>query len=967
MNHIHFRSIRIVVVLLLSMAWCPLGSRAESSPQFAFSIGSNQVPSGLFPIGLGVDPAGRIYISSLWYVIKVNTNGAFLTQWGSQGTGPGQFSYAGPSAFDNSGHLYISDSYNDRIEEFDTNGNFLGAWGSYGTRAGQFDSPAGMAVSPSGLIYVSDANNFRIQVFSKPGVFLKQFGGNGTNLGQFSFPGVIAIDSSNNLYVVDAPGGSFDNYRVQKFSADGTFLTQWGAFGTNTAGSIEVEGIATDPANNVYVSDAANNVVQKFSSQGVFLSQWGTSGKGTGQFNGPSGIALDSTGNYVYVADYYNARIDVFAYSALAPLIYQPPTNQVVPAGITLSLDAGVFGASPLGYQWQFEGANLFNATAASLVISNISLAASGSYSVSASNSLGTADSPAASLTVLPVVVNTLAASGISATGAVFKGSIWVGSNPSGAWFEWGTSTNYGNITGFTNLAPGSLLPVAVAQSALTGEVDYHYRLVGSNSLGVVYGQDAQFEVGLKPTVTTLPVTPLSPGSVLLNASVNPEARDTSVFFRWGGFNVYQHNTPTNQLPNLVGGVTVQNQITGLVAGVTYAFQAVASNDMGVVSGSIVSFVAPPWVLLSTPAPQVWTSLAISADGASLAAAGPFGIDLSPDSGVSWGSNTLPSEPWQAVRISADGSRLVALAGGTQPGPGFVSTNFGKSWFKSNGPNRNWFALAGSGDGSRLAAGDVVGQTVLTSTNGGLDWQTNSPAVPAPWSTVASSADGQRLVVAAGGAERTFTNGVLYTSADAGLSWSSNNLPVSSWQSVASSADGKTLLAAVGGFVSGPIYVSTNAGASWSLTTAPLTNWQKVALSADGTKLVAMTRVAAPQIMISTNLGASWQSYVLPQAFWSSLALSADGSRLFAAGDQNIVALQMAPTPMLETFPTSGQLSLSWIIPSTPLILQHSADLSTAQWTNVPAAPSTVFTNLRYQVTVPEDAQSGFYRLRNSD
>ena len=54
--------------------------------------------------------------------------------------------------------------------------------------------------------------------------------------------------------------------------------------------------------------------IQKFDSDGTFITEWGSEGSAEGQFNKPSDIAIDSSGN-VYVADWGNARIQVFASS----------------------------------------------------------------------------------------------------------------------------------------------------------------------------------------------------------------------------------------------------------------------------------------------------------------------------------------------------------------------------------------------------------------------------------------------------------------------------------------------------------------------------------------------------------------------------------------------------------------------------------------------------------------------------
>jgi DNA-binding beta-propeller fold protein YncE len=55
-----------------------------------------------------------------------------------------------------------------------------------------------------------------------------------------------------------------------------------------------------------------NDRIQKFTADGTFIASWGSSGTGNGQFHDPDSIAIDSSGN-VYVADWDNNRIQVFA------------------------------------------------------------------------------------------------------------------------------------------------------------------------------------------------------------------------------------------------------------------------------------------------------------------------------------------------------------------------------------------------------------------------------------------------------------------------------------------------------------------------------------------------------------------------------------------------------------------------------------------------------------------------------
>jgi hypothetical protein len=61
----------------------------------------------------------------------------------------------------------VNDPRNHRIQKFDSNGKFITKWGSYGSGDGQFvNSPDGTAVDSSGYAYVSDSYKDSIQVFA---------------------------------------------------------------------------------------------------------------------------------------------------------------------------------------------------------------------------------------------------------------------------------------------------------------------------------------------------------------------------------------------------------------------------------------------------------------------------------------------------------------------------------------------------------------------------------------------------------------------------------------------------------------------------------------------------------------------------------------------------------------------------------------------------------------------------------
>jgi predicted membrane-bound mannosyltransferase/DNA-binding beta-propeller fold protein YncE len=196
--------------------------------------------------------------------------------------------------------------------------------GSTGSEAGQFQSPRAVVVAADGSLYVVDSMNDRIEHLSQNGEVLQVWGtpseaspGEAPG-GTFNEPWGIAIAPDGSVYVADTW-----NYRIQKFTADGTFVTMWGFFG-GPADAPEAfygpRGLAVDSQGRVYVADTGNKRIVVFSPDGDYLTQFGTSGMGLGQLDEPVAVALDAAGN-VYVTDTWNQRVQVFAPDA-AGLVY---------------------------------------------------------------------------------------------------------------------------------------------------------------------------------------------------------------------------------------------------------------------------------------------------------------------------------------------------------------------------------------------------------------------------------------------------------------------------------------------------------------------------------------------------------------------------------------------------------------------------------------------------------------------
>ncbi len=118
-----------------------------------------------------------------------------MREWGSAGTGPGQFRLPHSIQVDETGVIYVADRENGRIQRFDRGGKYLGEWSTYGKTFGLklVQNTIWLSSVPRG------PNNV-------PGWLIKLDRASGKVLGYVAAEGMHGMDVMTNGDVLQAPG-----------------------------------------------------------------------------------------------------------------------------------------------------------------------------------------------------------------------------------------------------------------------------------------------------------------------------------------------------------------------------------------------------------------------------------------------------------------------------------------------------------------------------------------------------------------------------------------------------------------------------------------------------------------------------------------------------------------------------------------------------------------------------------------
>jgi DNA-binding beta-propeller fold protein YncE len=290
------------------------GKFIQLSADFAFDAAQANPVSMNAPRGLAFASDGTVYVadSRNHRVLHLDMQGNILHEWGTFAdgvgipVGDGTFNEPWGIAVGLDGSVYVTDTWNHRVEKFTASGKFVKAWGTFGQgeTPESFYGPRGLAVDAQGRVYVTDTGNKRIVVFDADGNFITQFGSVGLDAGQFDEPVGVTVDKNGTVYVVDTW-----NQRIQTFlpvDVEGSLTftpdKQWDVFGWFGQSLDNKPFIAVNDQLHVFITDPEGYRVMEFDQSGAIVRTWGEYGETSTNFGLASGIAVDSEG-HIWVTD----------------------------------------------------------------------------------------------------------------------------------------------------------------------------------------------------------------------------------------------------------------------------------------------------------------------------------------------------------------------------------------------------------------------------------------------------------------------------------------------------------------------------------------------------------------------------------------------------------------------------------------------------------------------------------------
>jgi peptidylamidoglycolate lyase len=209
------------------------------------------------PHGLTIDKAGHVWLTdvALDQVFELDADGHVLLTLGERGVAGNDASHFDKPtdvAVMDDGSFFVSDGYgNTRVVKFAADGTYQFEWGSPGSGPGEFNVPHGIAIGPDGHVYVADRGNARVQIFDPTGAYLGEW--KSPDIGR---PWSLAFDSHGDAFVVDGgdqPKNPPDRARVVEVDPAGSVKSSFGSYGNQDGQMIYPHDIAIGADDAIYV------------------------------------------------------------------------------------------------------------------------------------------------------------------------------------------------------------------------------------------------------------------------------------------------------------------------------------------------------------------------------------------------------------------------------------------------------------------------------------------------------------------------------------------------------------------------------------------------------------------------------------------------------------------------------------------------------------------------------------------
>ena len=246
------------------------------------SFGKNML---VWPHGLHVVKEGNLWVADArgdekrkkgHQVHKFNPDGKLLMSLGTAGVaGQDKYILNQPSdvAVAPNGDIFVADGHgaggNNRIVKYNSKGKYIMEFGETGSERGQFREPHALAFNSQGKLFVGDRQNARVQIFDQEGNHLDQWT-------QFGRPSGLYIDGNDILYSADSESntGWQRNPGWERGIRIGSSITGWvTAFIRDpnngyARGTSVAEGVTADEDGNVYGAEVAQKRMRKYVPKG---------------------------------------------------------------------------------------------------------------------------------------------------------------------------------------------------------------------------------------------------------------------------------------------------------------------------------------------------------------------------------------------------------------------------------------------------------------------------------------------------------------------------------------------------------------------------------------------------------------------------------------------------------------------------------------------------------------------------